>query len=224
MPDSGSPAGRPGRASRTAFVPGPRLTGWVDRFAASHGALEIEDHDDGVRVLAADGAGALLQPPWPDDGRPGRGSDLIARLASLASQPRRLGLVLVRRGGYGLAVVSEGVVHASKTGSKYVQSRTAAGGSSQQRFARRRANQADAMVEAVAEQARQVFSGQVLEYLVPGGDRSLADLVLEEPAMKAYARLPRLAYLDVSDPRSAVLKKAAADACAVRVLVNDPPA
>ena len=122
-----------------------------------------------------------------------------------------------------MAVASEGVIRASKTGSKYVQSRTAAGGQSQQRFARRRSNQADAMVEAVAEQARVVFNGQVFEYLVPGGDRSLADQVLEQPVLKAYARLPRLAYLDVPDPRAAVLRKAAADACAVRVTVNDPP-
>jgi hypothetical protein len=224
MPQSGSPGGRPAPASRTAFVSGPRLAGWVDRFGASHGPLRIEDHDDGVRLLAADGASALLQAPWPDDGRPGRGPDLVARLASLASQPRSIGLLLVRRGGYGVAVTSEGLIRTSKTGSKYVQSRTAAGGQSQQRFARRRSNQADAMVEAVAEQAQQVFSGQAFEYVVPGGDRSLADLVLDEPALKAYARLPRLAYLDVADPRAAVLKKAAADACSVRVTVTDPPA
>ncbi|GAA1258823.1 acVLRF1 family peptidyl-tRNA hydrolase [Arthrobacter pascens] len=224
MPHSGSPAGRSAPpSSRTAFVAGLRLAGWVERFGASHGALAIEDNDDGVRLLAADGASALLQPPWRNDGRPGRGPGPVERLASLASQPRSLGLLLVRRGGYGVAVASEGVVRASKTGSKYVQSRTAAGGQSQQRFARRRSNQADAMVEAVAEQARLVFNGQVFEYLVPGGDRALADQVLEQPVLKAYARLPRLAYLDVPDPRAAVLRKAAADACAVRVTVNDPP-
>ena len=78
-------------------------------------------------------------------------------------------------------------------------------------------------MEAVADQARQVFAGQVIEYIVPGGDRALAELVLDEPALKAYARLPRLAYLDVPDPRAAVLKKAAADACAVRIQVTDPP-
>lgn len=68
-----------------------------------------------------------------------------------------------------------------------------------------------------------MFSGQSFEYVVPGGDRTLVDLVLEEPVLKDYARLPRLAYLDVADPRAAVLKKAAADACAVRIQVADPP-
>ena len=59
--------------------------------------------------------------------------------------------------------------------------------------------------------------------MVPGGDRTLVEMVLEEPDLKDYARLPRLGYLDVPDPRAAVLKKAAADACAVRVQVTDPP-
>ena len=222
-PERGQPAPGRGVSTRTAFIPGPRLAGWVERFAASHGDLAIEDHDDGVRLAAADGATALLQAPWPDDGRPGRGSGLVERLASLASQPRTVGLLLVRRGGYGVAVASEGSILAAKTGSKYVQSRSAAGGQSQQRFARRRANQADAMVEAVAEQARLVFAAQTFEYILPGGDRALADDVLALPALKPWAGLPRLAYLDVPDPRAAVVKKAAADACAVRVTVTDPP-
>lgn len=207
---------------RTAFIPGGRLAGWAERFGAAHGGCVLSDDDDGLRLVAADGTEALLQPPWPVDGRPGRGTDALERLASLASQPRRLGLLLVRRGGYGVAVASAGLVIASKVGSTYVQSRTAAGGQSQQRFARRRSNQADALVDAVAAQAVQVFSSEVFEYLVPGGDRALAGLVLEHFALKDYAGMPRLAALDVPDPKAAVLKKAAADACAVRIQVTDP--
>lgn len=213
--------GRPASV-RTAYVPGPRLMGWAGRFGAAHGGFEVREDDDGVRLRAADGASALLRAPWPADGRPGRGNDALERLASLASQPRRVGLVLVRRGGYGIGVASGGLIVASKVGSKYVQSKTAAGGQSQQRFARRRANQADSLLEAVAGQARLVFGGQSFEYVVPGGDRTLADLVLEDPLLKDYARLPRLAYLDVPDPKSAVLRKAAVDACAVRIQVTDP--
>ncbi|WP_411373406.1 acVLRF1 family peptidyl-tRNA hydrolase [Arthrobacter sp. MPF02] len=208
---------------RTAFVPGIRLAGWVERFAAAHGGYVLRDDDDGLRLIAADGAQALLQAPWPADGRPGRGADALERLASLASQPRRLGLLLVRRGGYGIGVASEGTLLASKAGTRYVQGRTAAGGQSQQRFARRRSNQADALVEAVASQAAAVFAAEPFEYVVPGGDRTLADLVLADPALKAYFRLPRLAYLDVAEPKAAVLKKAAADACSVRVTVSDAP-
>lgn len=206
---------------RTAFVSGARLPGWAERFGASHGGYRLEDTDDGLRLVAADGAEALLQAPWPADGRPGRGSGPLERLAALASQPRQLGLLLVRRGGYGIGVASEGTLLAAKAGTRYVQSRTAAGGQSQQRFARRRSNQADALVASVAAQAAQVFKAAAFEYVVPGGDRALAVLVLAEPALRHYAALPRLAYLDVPEPRAAVLRKAAADACSVRITVTD---
>lgn len=215
------PAGGP-PSVRTAFVPGARLEGWAGRFGASHGGFRLQDDDDGLRLLAADGTAALLQAPWPADGRPGRGSGPLERLAAVASQPRRLGLLLVRRGGYGVGVAAEGMLLASKAGTRYVQSRTAAGGQSQQRFARRRSNQADALVAAVAQEAAAVFGGEAFEYVVPGGDRVLADLVLQEPALRDYAHLPRLPYLDVAEPRAAVLKKAAADACSVRVTVIGP--
>lgn len=223
MPANTPAAGQRPPAVRTAFISGGRLTGWAERFGAAHGGFRSREDDDGLRLLAADGAEALLQAPWPDDGRPGRGADPLQRLASLASQPRRLGLLLVRRGGYAVAVATEGQILASKVGSTYVQSRTAAGGQSQQRFARRRSNQADALVDAVAEQALKVFSNQPFEYLVPGGDRALANLVLEHPALRSYATRVRLASLDVPDPKAAVLKKAAADASAVRIQVTDPP-
>ncbi|XAS69375.1 acVLRF1 family peptidyl-tRNA hydrolase [Micrococcaceae bacterium Sec5.7] len=221
MTDSHAPGRSPAAATRTAFISGARLDGWVERFSASHGALQTDEHDDGLQLSAEDGTVALLQPPWPVDGRPGRGGDSVARLASLASQPRTSGMILIRRGGYSVAVVREGLVLASKTGTRHVQSRTAAGGWSQHRFARRRANQADAMVEAVADHAGRIFAGHGIEYVAPGGDRTLAELVLDEPVLKDYSALARLAFLDVPDPKAAVMKKAAADFCAVRIQVTD---
>ena len=221
---------QPPGAGRTAFIPGPRLLGWVDRFAASHGAVQEEPNDggtllraaDGTLLRAADGAVALLRAPWPVDGRPGKGTTTVERLASLASQERRLGVILVRRGGYAVGVVSGGKVSASKSGSRYVQSRSAAGGSSQQRFARRRENQANALTEAVAGYAAGVFAGHSIEYLVLGGDAALSAAVLEEKALKEYASRTRLAFLAVADPNATVLRRAAADACAVRIQVTDP--
>lgn len=210
------------RSIRTAFVPAARLAGWAERFGAAHGGFQLSDDDDGVRLMAADGAVALLQAPWPPDGRPGRGADPVERLASVAAQPRTTGLLLVRRGGYAVGVAQDGVLLASKSGSTYVQSRTAAGGQSQQRFARRRANQADGLVEKVAARAAAVFTGHTLQYLAPGGDRTLAGLVMEHPALKTYMSVPRLEFLVVADPGAAVLKKAAADVSAIRIQVSDP--
>ncbi|WP_427018038.1 acVLRF1 family peptidyl-tRNA hydrolase [Pseudarthrobacter sp. P1] len=216
-------------ASRTARVSAARLPGWVERFAAGHGAgpgvpLKAGVHDDGVLLVAPDGATALLRAPWPVDGRPGRGADEVERLAALASQPRALGLVLVRRGGYAVGVSAGAELLKHKAGTRYVQSRSAAGGGSQQRFARRRANQADALVERVALDAAAAFDGHAVEYLALGGDKALLELVLAEPALKAYATRARLRIIDVPDPRAAVLAKAAADFAAVQILITDPPA
>jgi hypothetical protein len=213
-------AGRPGSV-RTAFVSGERLAGWAERFGAAHGGFRLSDDDDGVRLVAADGTVALLQAPWPPDGRPGRGADPLERLASVASQPRTAGLLLVRRGGYAMAVARDGTLLASKTGTRYVQSRSAAGGQSQQRFARRRANQADDLVEKVAAHAAAIFGGHSVEYLAPGGDRTLAGLVMDHPALRLYSSVPRLDFLDVPDPNGAVMRKAAADVRAVRIQVAD---
>jgi len=239
-------------ASRRILVPAGRLPGWVSRFAAGHQQAartggtddgvawpatgpDIQDTGDGVLLTAADGATALLQAPWPVDGRPGRGATAVDRLASLASQDRTAAVVLLRRGGYAVGLCQGGRVLVSKTGTRYVQSRTAAGGWSQQRFARRRANQADALVEAVAHHAAQLLVAApsnparpdaetrtvAAEYLALGGDKGLCQLLLAEPVFARLAALPRLAFLDVPDPKSAVLKKSAQDLCAVRICITD---
>lgn len=210
-------------ASRTTFVPGHRLAGWLERFAASHGPLSELPDDGGLLLQAADTATALLRAPWPADGRPGTGADPLARLAALASQERSLGIILVRRGGYAVGVASGGRILTSKTGSRYVQSRTAAGGQSQSRFARRRGNQTEALAESAAEQVARVFAGHRVEYLVPGGDKALVEQVLAQPVLKDLASRTRLGFLDIPDPKAAVLAKAAVDACAVRIVVTDPP-
>ncbi|MFI2562657.1 acVLRF1 family peptidyl-tRNA hydrolase [Paenarthrobacter sp. NPDC018779] len=213
----------PRAASRTALVAAARLRGWVDRFAAGHGSVAEDFDGDGLVLRAADGTTAALRPPWPIDGRPGRGATELERLASLAAQERGLGLVLVRRGGFAIAAASGGRILASKSGNRYVQSRTSAGGQSQQRFARRRSNQADALVETAAEHVARIFASHLIEYIVPGGDRALVEQVLNASAVQAWAQRTRLAFLDVQEPKTAILRKAASDACSIRITVTDGP-
>lgn len=209
-------------ATRTTFVSAERLPGWLERFAASNGELTLTPEHGGLRLAAANGTTADLLAPWPDDGRPGRGADDVERLVSLAGQSRTLGIVLLRRGGYAVGVAREGMLLASKAGNRYVQSRTAAGGGSQQRFARRRSNQADALVETAAEQAARIFSGYPPEYLVFGGDRALTELLARERIFQPWSALPRLRPLEVQDPKLAVLAKAAKDAASVFIRITVP--
>ena len=63
-------------------------------------------------------------------------------------------MLLVRKGGFAIARLAAPTTTDSKVGQRHVQGRTKAGGQSQQRFARRRDNQARQAYEAAAEHAR----------------------------------------------------------------------
>ena len=124
------------------------------------------------------------------------------------------------------------VLVASKVGTRHVQSRTAAGGWSQQRFARRRGNQADALVEAVAGHALRILLGGdasprrgapgIPRGLVIGGDRALVAQVLEETGLRALGDLPRRELYDLPDPKRAILEEALRRGRAVRVTLSEP--
>lgn len=155
-----------------------------------------------------------LNNPEPD---PGQRIDSVERF-----EHDPLAVVLVRRGGYavGLATGSDLTLH--KVGTRYVQSRTAAGGWSQQRFARRRANQADALVGAVADHVLRLLGpASPAEGLVLGGDRRLAEDVLSDPRLARLTSLPRRELYDLPDPSLAVLRRAVVRGRAVRIGITD---
>jgi hypothetical protein len=192
-----------------------RLARWIDGFAERHGAFSSRVADGRLALAAADGAVAELAPP------PGSAvAEDVATFVAAASVPRRLGLLLVRRGGVAVGVAAGADLVASKVDSAYVQSRTAAGGWSQQRFARRRENQAKALAGGAADVAARLLASERLDALVTGGDRGLVDAVLADPRL---GRLPAPArHLDVPDPRLAVLKAAVPAARAVHITLRDP--
>jgi Actinobacteria/chloroflexi VLRF1 release factor len=178
---------------------------------------------DAVHLDAGDGARAVLTVPWPPLA-PGSEQDAPARLAAHAARPRTALVLLVRRGGFAVGTARDGALLDHATGTRYVQARTAAGGWSQQRYARRRRGQAAVLADAAASAALRVLhrAPGPPDVLVPGGDRLLVAEVLADPGLAAVAALPRAPLLDVPDPRLDVLTAAAGRARAVRVLVTDP--
>ncbi|NLJ53486.1 MAG: hypothetical protein GX344_05050 [Intrasporangiaceae bacterium] len=140
--------------------------------------------------------------------------------------PVPLAVLLIRRGGYAVGVVgSDGHLAAHKVGTRYVQSRTAAGGWSQQRFARRRENQADALVGAVQDHLQRVLreSGETVVGLLTGGDRQLTADVLTDARLEALRDLPTREAADIADPRRAVLDDAIERARAYVIVIDDGP-
>lgn len=187
-----------------------RLKGWLDGFYGRHdGATEDALTLTGV----SNGDTATLHPPPGLDGV----ADVDALLRGIAAPPR-IGLLLVRRGAAAVGVVAGTTLETSKVERFYVQGRTAAGGWSQQRYARRRGNQTDAAVEDAADIAARILAGHTdLASVVCGGDRGMIDLVLEDPRLAGVAALRHPHLLEVPEPRLNVLEDAAVTARKIRI-------
>lgn len=200
------------------FVPRERVVRWCENFAGRHGSTRYDVRSGALHAVATDGAEAELRLPFAEAYV---GPADPTALAAEVSMPRRWGLLLVRKGGFAVAVVDSGRVTESKVGQRHVQGRTKAGGQSQQRFARRRDNQARQAFEAAADHAARILTGR-LDVLVCGGDRDAVDQVLTDPRLRPLASLRVPPWLPVPDPRRAVLDQAVLDAKSVQVMVSEP--
>jgi hypothetical protein len=204
---------------RWVLVDPERLPRWLDGFATRHGAC-VSSADGGVlRLTAADRAIAELHAP---PGVP-PAADLASFVEEVA-QPRRLGLLLARQASVALGVALGTELLSSKVDSSYVQSRTAAGGWSQQRFARRRANQAKAAAGTAADLAVRLLlpEAERLDALVAGGDRRTVETILSDPRLHPLAAARAERFLDVTEPRLTALTQAVTQARAVEIRVVDP--
>jgi len=199
-----------------------RIRLWVNGFAERHGALTWSSLEASVALVAADGAVAELQPFVT--GRVPALPRAVDELADWAVAPAHVGLILVRRGGYAVGLGLGAELCAHKVGTRYVQSRTAAGGWSQQRFARRRHNQADALVGSVIEHTMRIVLASPNDALVVGGDKALVRDVLADVRLARLADLPRRELFDLPDPKLVVLEQALRRGRAVRINLTEPEA
>jgi hypothetical protein len=213
---SGRPAAGGGR---WVEVDPTRLPRWLAGFAERHGAGAGEPFADGLRLTSPDGTVAELYPP-PGAPLPADLDDLVRQSA----QPRRIGLLLARQGGVAVGIAYGTTLEVSKVDSRYVQGRTAAGGWSQHRFARRRENQAKAAAGEAAEIVARLLlpATSDLAALVTGGDRRAVEAVLADPRLAPLVALRSSRFLTVGDPKHATLAAAVAQARAVRIRLVDP--
>ncbi|MER5336262.1 acVLRF1 family peptidyl-tRNA hydrolase [Micromonospora sp. NPDC002717] len=211
--------GRPavGGGRWVEVAPG-RVARWVEGFADRHGAPTTTVQPHGLLLAAPDGATAELHNPPGAPATPD-----VPGFVAAAATPRRIGLLLVRKGAVAVGVAAGEELTVSKVDTRYVQGRTAAGGWSQQRFARRRDNQAKAALGDATELAVRLLLPEAssLSALVCGGDRRAVDTVLADRRLAPLAALRAERLLDVPEPRHAVLVGAIAAARAVRILVRD---
>ena len=258
-----------GSGAKWVDVSGARFPGWIASFAVRHGvpapagpdgepekSLNVTCDHHFVTFTAPDGAVAECHPPfpeslgWPADGGTGPAA-LTAAIAGHAAAPRAVGVLLVRLGGYAAGVFTgyPPALADAKVGSRPVHGRSAAGGWSQQRFARRRENQVAEALDAAAGAAVLVFgrwrSGAAapapatskaaqaatanaaerprrLDAVVLGGDKRAVAGLREDPRLAPYLAIATERFLTMPDPRRAVLEAAPKGFLAVKIRLTEP--
>ena len=216
---------------RWVEIPPERLVSWVATFARRHGGAgpAIDEAGAAVTFTAADGATAECHPPFPPVrlASPAEPVTVAGALVAHATADRTVGVLLVRLGGYAVGVFagSPPQLAASKTGSRPVHGRSAAGGWSQHRFARRRENQAATALRAAADAAGEVFGRygpDGLDAVVLGGDKRSAAGLRGDARLEKYLARATSRFLTVPDPRLAVLRDTPRAFLAIRIRLTEP--
>jgi hypothetical protein len=208
-------------AGRWVTVDADRLEGWLARFADRHGATTWVAEPSEVVVTAADRAVAECRVPFPPLAA---APDLpYGGLVDHAVRERRVGVLLARLGGHAAGVFEGSRLVRSKVGSRQVHGRSAAGGWSQQRFARRREGQVKVALSAAADVAAAVLVPEAdgLDAVVLGGDRRALESVLADVRLQPLVPLVAEPRLDVPDPRLKVLQGTPSLFRAVRIRVAE---
>lgn len=221
-----------GSGAKWLDVSAERFPGWISSFARRHGEsapLGVDPAGGPVTFTAADGSVAECHPPfgesfaWPPENI--GPEQAAAAIAAHAQLPRTVGVLLVRLGGYAAGVFAgyPPELADAKVGSRLVHGRSAAGGWSQHRFARRREKQASEALEAAAGTALAVFGrGPRLDAVVLGGDKRAVAELRDDPRLAPYLALATERFLTVPDPKRAVLEGTPKLFTAVRIRITEP--
>jgi hypothetical protein len=210
---------------RAVEVPPDRLSGWFARFAERNdGVVGTALRPDAVVVTAGNGTTAAAAVPFGPLGAEGDFEGLaVEPLITHMRQSRRIGLLLVRLGGHSMGIVRDGRILVSRTDRQQVHGRSAAGGWSQHRFARRREGQVRQSLQHAALNAFEVLVPRLadIDAVVLGGDRHALDELREDRRLTPLFARAEARVLDVAEPRLDVLVEAAERAIALEIVVRD---
>ena len=183
------------------------LAGEAGRTTYAGGSVRIERADETLTVT----------PPFGLSHEGEYASVELGPLFEALAREHTVAAILVRRGGYAVGVFEGERLVASKVGTRFVKGRHKKGGSSANRFRRRREEQERELLDAATATARPVLEPyrDRIEFVALGGDRGAATQVAEQLPWLTARRLER--FFDVPDPRQRVLEQLPYDLYAAEV-------
>ena len=173
-----------------------------------------------ARIEPEGGEALVARPPFGLAHEAAYDEVRVAPLLEAIERDHVVAVLLVRLGGYAAGVFEGERLVASKVGTRFVKGRHKKGGSSANRFRRRREEQARELAEKAAEVAVAVLSPwrDRAEFVALGGDRAAVDATLAahpDLAWLTERALPR--FFTVPEPRRRVLERLPYDLYAVEL-------
>ena len=194
------------RVTETRYI---GRTNLAKRLSALEGTPARAVYRGGSARIELDEAALTVTPPFGLDHEADYDVVRAGPLLDALEVEPRVAVVLVRMGGYAVGVFEGERLVASKVGTRFVKGRHKKGGSSSNRFRRRRGEQERELVDAAAAEAARVLGPwrDRIEHVALGGDRTAVTRVLESRADLAWLHpLALERFFDVPEPRLRVLE------------------
>jgi Actinobacteria/chloroflexi VLRF1 release factor len=178
------------------------------RLAPLEGREGRAGYRSGSALLELDGGTMTVTPPFGLAHEGEYEQVVVAPLLEALGEDHTVAALLVRLGGYAVGVFEGERLVDSKVGSRFVKGRHRAGGSSANRFRRRREGQERELVDKAAAEAARLLApwkGKV-ERVALGGDRAAVGRVLAaRPDLGWLKPLALERFFSVPEPRRRIL-------------------
>ena len=179
------------------------------RLAPLEGTAGSTTYADGAATIESEAESLVVTPPFGLAHEGHYDHVHVEPLLTAIAADHLIAVLLVRLGGYAAGVFEGERLVASKVGSRFVKNRHKKGGSSANRFRRRREEQARSLADAAAEVAHITLEPwrERVEFVALGGDRTAVEAVLASRPELGWLRERALArFFTVPEPRQRVLE------------------
>ena len=176
--------------------------GWRERLARLDS--NVLDSETGLAGFRKGSEAVVILPPFPLVQDHLSADWDVGPLLSLLETEYLSGVVLLRLGRYAVAVYQGEKLLSSKTDTRYVKGRHAAGGTSQKRFQRIREGQIRRIYDKTCLVVKAQFSPHLdqLEFVFLGGDRfTLNGLIKVCPLLERLKPITLSRRLNIRDPK-----------------------